>query len=171
MLHNAPCSGVEATIVGAKCTGEVCKILQDPACPPSHQFLATYWYLAYNWCADADTQCVCENIGFDTLDAIAQRYLLDETMQHWFKENNPYALEESSRRFLEMNTRGKWNGNSEVLNRLRCAYLQAEGDLEDNISGRGEIQAGNVDIIAHDQIEGWAKRIAETEGIIKKWQK
>lgn len=30
---------------GAKCTGEVCKILQDPSCPPTHQFLATYWYL------------------------------------------------------------------------------------------------------------------------------
>ncbi|UWG98485.1 cobaltochelatase subunit CobN [Dehalobacter sp. DCM] len=29
---------------GAKCTGEVCKILQDPACPPPHQYLATYKY-------------------------------------------------------------------------------------------------------------------------------
>ncbi len=38
---------------GAKCTGEVCKILQDPACPPSHQFLATYWYLDRHWDADA----------------------------------------------------------------------------------------------------------------------
>ena len=118
-----------------------------------------------------DTQCVCENIESDTLDAVAQQYLLDETMQRWFKENNPHALEESSRRFLEMNTRGKWNGDSEVLNRLHRAYLQAEGDLEDSISGLGEIQAGNVDIIAHDQVESWSKRIAETEGIMKKWQK
>lgn len=38
---------------GAKCTGEVCKILQDPACPPTHQFLATYWYLQHHWKADA----------------------------------------------------------------------------------------------------------------------
>ena len=38
---------------GAKCTGEVCRILQDPACPPSHQYLATYWYLQHNWGADA----------------------------------------------------------------------------------------------------------------------
>jgi cobaltochelatase CobN len=30
---------------GAKCTGEVCKILHDPTCPPPHQYLATYRYL------------------------------------------------------------------------------------------------------------------------------
>jgi hypothetical protein len=30
---------------GAKCTGEVCKILHDPACPPPHQYLATYRYI------------------------------------------------------------------------------------------------------------------------------
>jgi len=30
---------------GAKCTGEVCKILQDPTCPPPHQYLATFHYL------------------------------------------------------------------------------------------------------------------------------
>lgn len=38
---------------GSKCTGKVCKILQDPACPPTHQFLATYWYLQHHWRADA----------------------------------------------------------------------------------------------------------------------
>lgn len=30
---------------GAKCTGEVCKILHDPNCPPTHQYIATYRYL------------------------------------------------------------------------------------------------------------------------------
>lgn len=30
---------------GAKCAGEVCKILQDPYCPPPHQYLATYRYV------------------------------------------------------------------------------------------------------------------------------
>ena len=38
---------------GAKCTGEVCKILQDPACPPTHQYLATYFYAADCFGADA----------------------------------------------------------------------------------------------------------------------
>ncbi|WP_241423566.1 cobaltochelatase subunit CobN [Candidatus Contubernalis alkaliaceticus] len=30
---------------GAKCTGEVCKILQDPSCPPPHQYLAAFKYI------------------------------------------------------------------------------------------------------------------------------
>ena len=30
---------------GAKCTGEVCKILHDPKCPPTHQYIATYKYV------------------------------------------------------------------------------------------------------------------------------
>lgn len=30
---------------GAKCTGEVCKILHDPSCPPAYQYIATYKYI------------------------------------------------------------------------------------------------------------------------------
>lgn len=92
-------------------------------------------------------------------------------MQRWFRENNPHALEEASRRFLELNTRGKWDGDSQVLQRLRRAYLQAEGDLEDGVSGLGELQAGNVDIIAHDQVDTWSARLKETEGVLDKWRK
>ena len=38
---------------GAKCDGQVCKILHDPACPPTHQYLATYHYYEHIWGADA----------------------------------------------------------------------------------------------------------------------
>ncbi len=37
---------------GAKCDGQVCKILHDPACPPTHQYLATYHYYEHVWGAD-----------------------------------------------------------------------------------------------------------------------
>lgn len=30
---------------GARCDGEVCKILHDPECPPPHQYLATYFWI------------------------------------------------------------------------------------------------------------------------------
>lgn len=30
---------------GAKCTGEVCKMLHDTECPPPHQYIATYKYI------------------------------------------------------------------------------------------------------------------------------
>lgn len=43
---------------GAKCTGEVCKILHDPLCPPPHQYLAVYRYIQRVFQAD-----VCVDIG------------------------------------------------------------------------------------------------------------
>ena len=37
---------------GARCDGQVCKILHDPLCPPTHQYLATYYYYEKMWGAD-----------------------------------------------------------------------------------------------------------------------
>ena len=113
-----------------------------------------------------DTQCVLENLSPELLDAVAKRILLDEDLTAWFREVNPFALEESVRRFLELRQRGKWNGDQEVLRSLRKAYLRAEGDLEDGASGLGEIQAGNVEIVDPTQVEGWAGRLKETEALL-----
>lgn len=118
-----------------------------------------------------DTQCVCENISDQILDAVVRRYLLDDEMQKWFRENNSYALEEASRRFLELNSRDKWNGDPNILRQLQRAYLKAEGDLEDGLTGLGDIQAGNVDIITHEQVKGWDERLTETDELMKTWKK
>lgn len=118
-----------------------------------------------------DIQCVCDNIPNHTIDEIVRQYVLDESMQRWFSENNPYALEESARRFLELNSRGKWQGNPEVLRSLQREYLKAEGTLEDRISGEGEIQAGNVDIVTHEQVDQWNGRLAEMKELMDKWKK
>jgi len=37
---------------GARCDGEVCKILHDPECPPPYQYLVTYRYLTDRFGAD-----------------------------------------------------------------------------------------------------------------------
>ncbi len=37
---------------GPRCDGTACRILHDPALPPSHQYLATYWYLEHVFRAD-----------------------------------------------------------------------------------------------------------------------
>ncbi len=37
---------------GARCDGQVCKLLHDPECPPTHQYAATYRYLEDTWGAD-----------------------------------------------------------------------------------------------------------------------
>ena len=72
---------------------------------------------------------------------------------------------------MELESRGRWNGDPAILNRLRRAYLQAEGDLEDGVSGEGEMQAGNVEIVTHSQVPGWSGRLADVENEIRKWTK
>jgi cobaltochelatase CobN len=37
---------------GARCDGEVCRILHDPKCPPTHQYLATYYWIEHMLKAD-----------------------------------------------------------------------------------------------------------------------
>ena len=37
---------------GPRCDGQVCKLLHDPECPPTHQYVATYRYLEDLWGAD-----------------------------------------------------------------------------------------------------------------------
>ena len=114
-----------------------------------------------------DTQCVLEDLPPELLDAVAGRVVLDERMERWFRENNPHALEESARRFLEMHRRGKWKGDPDVLRRLQRAYLRTEGDLEDGVTGLGEIQAGNVEIVEPGMTERWAERLKETEALLE----
>ena len=41
---------------GAKCDGQVCKILHDPDCPPPHQYLATYHSIEEIFGADVIVQ-------------------------------------------------------------------------------------------------------------------
>ncbi|WP_220607942.1 cobaltochelatase subunit CobN [Methanobrevibacter oralis] len=59
-------------------------------------------------------------------DEIANKFVLDEKMKVFFQENNPYALEEISRRLLEANTRGLWNCNKKLLNNLKHSYIKTE---------------------------------------------
>ena len=37
---------------GSRCDGQVCKMLHDPECPPTHQYIATYRYWEEVWGAD-----------------------------------------------------------------------------------------------------------------------
>lgn len=41
---------------GSRCDGQVCKILHDPECPPTHQYLATYYWFESIFCADVIVQ-------------------------------------------------------------------------------------------------------------------
>ncbi|MDH7498787.1 MAG: cobaltochelatase subunit CobN [candidate division NC10 bacterium] len=89
-------------------------------------------------------------------DDITRTYVLDEEMREWFKENNPWALEEIGRRLLEANRRSLWEADPEVLKELMRVQLELEGDLEERMGEvQGDFQGGSVDILTMEKVQDW----------------
>ena len=69
-------------------------------------------------------------------------------------ENNPWALEEMSRRLLEACDRGLWNPEDGLLEEIQDAYLELEGFLEEDMGdAAGEFQGSSIEITPRDQME------------------
>jgi cobaltochelatase CobN len=81
------------------------------------------------WDATADTM---EDWMYER---VAGKYALDPAMQEWFKQVNPYALQNIIDKLLETIQRGMWNTTEEMEQRLRDAYLDIEGEIEDVAEG------------------------------------
>lgn len=113
-------------------------------------------------------QCTSEIVDNKDLDKLVQIYINDKEMFNWFKDNNPYAIEEISRRFLELNERKKWIPNKETLKGLKRAYIDIEGDMEESMEGsKGETQGGNIEIVTSKDISAWNKQLKDIEKILK----
>lgn len=108
----------------------------------------------YGW--EASTQEVDDWI----FDDITKAFVLDEEMRRFFEENNPYALEEMSRRLLEAQSRGLWNPDPELLEELKKSYLEIESWMEE-LAGEGEFQGGAVDIISFEDVPAWNAKMQE----------
>jgi len=64
-------------------------------------------------------------------EKIANAYALDPEMQAWMKGVNPYALQNILDKLLEAIGRGMWNAGDEMEAKLRDAYLDIEGEIEE----------------------------------------
>ncbi|MHC1631937.1 MAG: cobaltochelatase subunit CobN [Methanotrichaceae archaeon] len=117
----------------------------------------------YGWSA---TTKLVENWVFD---AIAETFVTDEEMREWFKENNPYALEEMARRLMEAAERELWEPDEELLDKLKEAYLDIEGMMEEKLGVvEGEYQGGEITVLAREDVEAWDTKVKELE---TKWKK
>ncbi|WP_449245689.1 cobaltochelatase subunit CobN [Desulfobacca acetoxidans] len=89
-------------------------------------------------------------------DEIALTFILDAGMRAWFDKVNPWALEEIGRRLLEAESRGIWKADPELLERLKEAYLDLEGRLEDTMGDvQGDFQGGAVEVMTVDDVAQW----------------
>ncbi|MDO9540224.1 MAG: cobaltochelatase subunit CobN [Methanocalculus sp.] len=106
----------------------------------------------YGW--EASTGEVDDRI----FDEIAKTFVLDPENRSFFKEENPFALEEIGRRLLEAESRGLWNPDPEISEGLREAYLETEGWLEDRLDSRdGTVQGGTIDIMTVGELRARKK--------------
>lgn len=116
---------------------------------------------AFSW------QVMTGQIGDENLDRLVREYVLDERMREFLGRENSYALEEAARRFLELEQRDKWRPNEDTFQALRDVYLQIEGDMEDGVSGRGEIQAGSIEIVDDSKVGSWQNRLREVDRVLE----
>ena len=108
----------------------------------------------YGW--EASTQEVDDSI----FDDIATTYINDDEMREFFRDNNPYAAEEITRRLLEAEHRGLWNADEKVLEELKNNYVEIESWMEE-MSGDGDCQGGDVSIMSTEEIDGLGSEIKE----------
>lgn len=118
-----------------------------------------------------EIQCLNESFTDQVLDQLAEEYMIAEEMRYFMQENNLYAGEECIRRFLELESRGKWKPSHKILTQLQKSYLKAEAILEDGLCGRGDVQGSSVEIVGDDRVNDWKARIAATDLELERWKK
>ncbi|UEC43878.1 MAG: Cobaltochelatase CobN subunit [Methanothrix sp.] len=68
--------------------------------------------------------------------SIAERYIFDEEIRERLIENNRFAAVEIAERLFEAEKRGYWEATEEEMEKLKDAYLQMEGDIEESLIER-----------------------------------
>jgi cobaltochelatase CobN len=81
----------------------------------------------YLFAYDATARCVEDYI----YQGVAQAYLLDENVQQFIRDRNPWALRDMAERLLEAKQRGLWQSASqEIIDELKAIANDAEGVIE-----------------------------------------
>lgn len=80
---------------------------------------------AFAWGATSD---IMEDWMYD---GIAEKYVLNEDMREWLKDENPFAMLEMLNRLQEAISRGMWDASPEMRERLKKAFIEAEERVEE----------------------------------------
>jgi cobaltochelatase CobN len=65
--------------------------------------------------------------------SIAERFVFDEKMRQRLEENNKFAAAEVLEKLFEAEKRGYWAATREEMEKMRKAYLDLEGDIEEGL--------------------------------------
>jgi cobaltochelatase CobN len=89
-------------------------------------------------------------------DEVVKTYIQDPENLAWLRKDNPYALEELTRRLLEAESRGLWQAEPGMLDDVQQAALLVEGDMEEVMGDvREEFQGSKVEMMTAKDVEKW----------------
>ncbi len=104
----------------------------------------------YKWSATS------HEVKKDLFDRLVSTYILDPENSRWLLRNNPYAMEEITRRLLEANSRNLWRADEDMLAALQQMALDIEGEMEESMgSVNSDFQGGNVEVLGYDKVDKW----------------
>lgn len=110
----------------------------------------------YGWQATADA------VDDAVFDDVARTFVLDEENRTFFEENNPWAMEEMTRRLLEAAERGIWKPSPDVRDALKELYVEIEGWIEERMDDmKGDFQGGSIDIFTMEEVAAWKRKMEE----------
>jgi len=64
-------------------------------------------------------------------EAMANKYALDDDIKEWMEKVNPHARQNILDKLLEAISRGMWQADEKMQERLRDEYLEIEGEIEE----------------------------------------
>lgn len=79
----------------------------------------------YGW--GATTGLVDDSI----FNKVAEKFVFNDSNRNWFLKENPWALEEITRRLIEAEKRGIWKPNKETIEKIEDIYTKIEGESEE----------------------------------------
>ena len=98
-----------------------------------------------------------KEVGKEVFDGVVKRFLRDPETLEWLRRENPYALEELTRRLLEAESRGLWQADDADLAVVQAAALSVEGDLEETMGQvTEEFQGAKVEVMTAKDVDKWS---------------
>lgn len=104
----------------------------------------------YKWSATS------RSVDKELFERVVETYLDDEENRSWLMKENPYAMEEITRRLLEAASRNLWQADEEILEKVKHYALEIEGEMEDIMGEvKEEFQGGKVEVLGAEAVDKW----------------
>ncbi len=114
----------------------------------------------YGW------EATTEEVDDWVFDDITKTFIVDENNRKFFEENNPWALEEMSRRLIEAYQRELWNPEEGLIDEIQDTYLELESFLEESMGNNaGDFQGGSIDVVNLNDIEAYRQTAAKLHSV------